>query len=183
MFNGGKRSQEARALDAHSDPRPQRAPQAGERFKITENEQEAQRVQTGADRRNKPASTQTDQPRADRDAPRAGQLQELNLIVQGDVDPDRKCTVRFLIKQSIESSTGERSSTSGRWIVRIRRAAGICFRRHHHWLPGEAFLETRKLAEREGCNQNVLYHHEAIDEVRAAYRRDAQTDQGKKNRH
>jgi len=148
------------------------APQAGERFKVVESEQEARQI---ANKRMQIAREQanraTKRISLDEIGRRLalGTFKELNLIVKGDVDGSVEALSDSLIKQSIETiqvnvlhkAVGQiaesdvlLASASDAIIIgfQVRPSAG-----------------ARKLAEREGVQikmYSIIY--EAIEEIRAA---------------
>ncbi|MCB0593835.1 MAG: translation initiation factor IF-2 [Lewinellaceae bacterium] len=148
------------------------APQAGERFKITENEQEARQIASKrAQIAREQANRATKRISLDEIGRRLalGNFKELNLIVKGDVDGSVEALSDSLIKQSIESIQVNVIHKAVGQIVEsdvLLASASDAIIIGFQVRPS---LGARKLAEREGVQikmYSIIY--EAIDEVRAA---------------
>ncbi|MCO6476887.1 MAG: translation initiation factor IF-2 [Phaeodactylibacter sp.] len=148
------------------------APQAGERFKVTENEQDARHIASKrAQIAREQANRATKRISLDEIGRRLalGNFKELNLIVKGDVDGSVEALSDSLIKQSIESVQVNVIHKAVGQIVEsdvLLASASDAIIIGFQVRPS---LSARKLAEREGV-QIKLYSiiYEAIDEVRAA---------------
>lgn len=148
------------------------APQAGERFKVTENEQEARHIASKrAQIAREQANRATKRISLDEIGRRLalGNFKELNLIVKGDVDGSVEALSDSLIKQSIETVQVNVIHKAVGQIVEsdvLLASASDAIIIGFQVRPS---LSARKLAEREGV-QIKLYSiiYEAIDEVRAA---------------
>ncbi len=142
------------------------APQAGERFKVVDSEQEARAI---ASKRGQiireQANRATKRISLDEIGRRLalGNFKELNLIVKGDVDGSIEALSDSLIKQSIESvQVNVIHIESDVLLASASDAIIIGFQ-------VRPSLGARKLAEREGIEikmYSVIY--KAIEEVRAA---------------
>ena len=148
------------------------APQAGERFKVTENEQEARQIASKrAQIAREQANRATKRISLDEIGRRLalGNFKELNLIVKGDVDGSVEALSDSLIKQSIESVQVNVIHKAVGQIVEsdvLLASASDAIIIGFQVRPS---LGARKLAEREGVQiktYSIIY--EAIDEVRAA---------------
>ncbi|MCB0564523.1 MAG: translation initiation factor IF-2 [Phaeodactylibacter sp.] len=148
------------------------APQAGERFKITENEQEARQIASKrAQIAREQANRATKRISLDEIGRRLalGNFKELNLIVKGDVDGSVEALSDSLIKQSIETIQVNVIHKAVGQIVEsdvLLASASDAIIIGFQVRPS---LGARKLAEREGVQikmYSIIY--EAIDEVRAA---------------
>ena len=148
------------------------APQAGERFKITETEQEARQIASKrAQIAREQANRATKRISLDEIGRRLalGNFKELNLIVKGDVDGSVEALSDSLIKQSIESIQVNVIHKAVGQIVEsdvLLASASDAIIIGFQVRPS---LGARKLAEREGVQikmYSIIY--EAIDEVRAA---------------
>ncbi|MCO6491866.1 MAG: translation initiation factor IF-2 [Phaeodactylibacter sp.] len=173
MFNErGKRVQEAGPATPILILGLSGAPQAGERFKVTENEQEARQIASKrAQIAREQANRATKRISLDEIGRRLalGNFKELNLIVKGDVDGSVEALSDSLIKQSIESVQVNVIHKAVGQIVEsdvLLASASDAIIIGFQVRPS---LAARKLAEREGV-QIKLYSiiYEAIDEVRAA---------------
>ncbi|MCB0598599.1 MAG: translation initiation factor IF-2 [Lewinellaceae bacterium] len=148
------------------------APQAGERFKVTENEQEARQIASKrAQIAREQANRATKRISLDEIGRRLalGNFKELNLIVKGDVDGSVEALSDSLIKQSIESIQVNVIHKAVGQIVEsdvLLASASDAIIIGFQVRPS---LGARKLAEREGVQiktYSIIY--EAIDEVRSA---------------
>ncbi len=148
------------------------APQAGERFKETESEQEARQIAT---KRSQIAREQTNRATKrislDEIGRRLalGSFKELNLIVKGDVDGSVEALSDSLIKQSVESI---QVNVIHKAVGQIIESDVLLATASDAIIIGfqvRPSMGARKLAEREGVEiktYSVIY--EAIDEIRAA---------------
>jgi len=148
------------------------APQAGERFKVVESEQEArslaskrgQIIREQANRATKRISLDEIGRRL-----ALGNFKELNLIVKGDVDGSIEALSDSLIKQSIESV---QVNVIHKAVGQIIESDVLLASASDAIIIGfqvRPSLGARKLAEREGIEiktYSVIY--KAIEEVRAA---------------
>ncbi len=148
------------------------APQAGERFKEVENEQEARQI---AAKRGQIAREQTNRATKrislDEIGRRLalGNFKELNLIVKGDVDGSVEALSDSLIKQSIESVQVNVIHKAVGQIIEsdvLLASASDAIVIGFQVRPS---MGARKLAEQEGVEiktYSIIY--EAIEEIRAA---------------
>jgi translation initiation factor IF-2 len=148
------------------------APQAGERFKVENSEQEARQLASKrAQILREQANRATKRISLDEIGRRLalGNFQELNLIVKGDVDGSVEALSDSLIKQSIETV---QVNVIHKAVGQIIESDVLLASASDAIIIGfqvRPSLGARKLAEREGV-QIKLYSiiYEAIDEVRAA---------------
>lgn len=148
------------------------APQAGERFKVTDNEQDARQIASKrAQIAREQANRATKRISLDEIGRRLalGNFKELNLIVKGDVDGSVEALSDSLIKQSIESI---QVNVIHKAVGQIIESDVLLASASDAIIIGfqvRPSLSARRLAEREGV-QIKLYSiiYEAIDEVRAA---------------
>jgi translation initiation factor IF-2 len=148
------------------------APQAGERFKVLENEQETKNLA------NKRAQLNREQQqRATRRVTlddlgrriKLGNFQQLNLIVKGDVDGSIEALSDSLLKQSIENI---QINIVHRAVGQITESDVLLAAASDAIIIGfqvRPSVSARRLAEQEGVDvrlYSVIY--DAIDEVRAA---------------
>ena len=148
------------------------APQAGEKFRVTENEPEARLIASKreqitreqANRANKRISLDEIGRRL-----ALGNFKELNLIVKGDVDGSIEALSDSLIKQSIESV---QVNVIHKAVGQIIESDVLLASASDAIIIGfqvRPSLGARKLAEREGVQikmYSIIY--EAIDEIRSA---------------
>ena len=148
------------------------APQAGERFKVEENEQDARQIASKrAQILREQANRATKRISLDEIGRRLalGNFQELNLIVKGDVDGSVEALSDSLIKQSIETVQVNVIHKAVGGIIEsdvLLASASDAIIIGFQVRPS---LSARKLAEREGVQiktYSIIY--EAIEEVRAA---------------
>jgi len=148
------------------------APQAGERFKVMDNEQEARQIASKrAQIAREQANRATKRISLDEIGRRLalGNFKELNLIVKGDVDGSVEALSDSLIKQSIESI---QVNVIHKAVGQIIESDVLLASASDAIIIGfqvRPSLSARKLAEREGVQikmYSIIY--EAIDEVRAA---------------
>ncbi|MCI4648869.1 translation initiation factor IF-2 [Phaeodactylibacter sp.] len=148
------------------------APQAGERFRVMENEQEARTLATKrAQISREQANRATKRISLDEIGRRLalGNFKELNLIVKGDVDGSVEALSDSLIKQSIESI---QVNVIHKAVGQIIESDVLLASASDAIIIGfqvRPSMGARKLAEREGVEINtysIIY--EAIEEVRAA---------------
>ncbi|WP_282775074.1 translation initiation factor IF-2 [Phaeodactylibacter xiamenensis] len=148
------------------------APQAGERFRVMENEQEARILATKrAQISREQANRATKRISLDEIGRRLalGNFKELNLIVKGDVDGSVEALSDSLIKQSIESI---QVNVIHKAVGQIIESDVLLASASDAIIIGfqvRPSMGARKLAEREGVEINtysIIY--EAIEEVRAA---------------
>ena len=148
------------------------APQAGEKFKETENEPEARQI---ASKRAQITREQTNRANKrislDEIGRRLalGNFKELNLIVKGDVDGSIEALSDSLIKQSIESV---QVNVIHKAVGQIIESDVLLASASDAIIIGfqvRPSLGARKLAEREGVeikSYSIIY--EAIEEIRSA---------------
>ncbi len=148
------------------------APQAGEKFRVTETEPEARLIASKreqitreqANRANKRISLDEIGRRL-----ALGNFKELNLIVKGDVDGSIEALTDSLIKQSIESV---QVNVIHKAVGQIIESDVLLASASDAIIIGfqvRPSLGARKLAEREGVQikmYSIIY--EAIDEIRSA---------------
>ncbi|HMQ47702.1 MAG TPA: translation initiation factor IF-2 [Saprospiraceae bacterium] len=148
------------------------APQAGERFKVIENEQEARQIAAKRAQISREQATRaTKRISLDEIGRRLalGNFKELNLIVKGDVDGSIEALSDSLIKQSIESVQVNVIHKAVGQIVEsdvLLASASDAIIIGFQVRPS---MNARKLAEKEGVQiktYSIIY--EAIGEVRAA---------------
>jgi len=148
------------------------APQAGERFRVMETEQEARTLATKrAQISREQANRATKRISLDEIGRRLalGNFKELNLIVKGDVDGSVEALSDSLIKQSIESI---QVNVIHKAVGQIIESDVLLASASDAIIIGfqvRPSMGARKLAEREGVEINtysIIY--EAIEEVRAA---------------
>ncbi len=148
------------------------APQAGERFKVEENEQDARQIASKrAQILREQANRATKRISLDEIGRRLalGNFQELNLIVKGDVDGSVEALSDSLIKQSIESV---QVNVIHKAVGQIIESDVLLASASDAIIIGfqvRPSLAARKLAEREGVQikmYSIIY--EAIEEIRAA---------------
>jgi translation initiation factor IF-2 len=148
------------------------APQAGERFRAMETEQEARTLATKrAQISREQANRATKRISLDEIGRRLalGNFKELNLIVKGDVDGSVEALSDSLIKQSIESI---QVNVIHKAVGQIIESDVLLASASDAIIIGfqvRPSMGARKLAEREGVEINtysIIY--EAIEEVRAA---------------
>lgn len=148
------------------------APQAGERFKVTENEQDARQLATKrAQISREQANRATKRISLDEIGRRLalGSFQELNLIIKGDVDGSVEALADSLIKQSIESV---QVNVIHKAVGQIIESDVLLASASDAIIIGfqvRPSLGARKLAEREGVEikmYSIIY--EAIEEIRSA---------------
>jgi translation initiation factor IF-2 len=148
------------------------APQAGERFRVMENEQEARTLATKrAQISREQANRATKRISLDEIGRRLalGNFKELNLIVKGDVDGSVEALSDSLIKQSIETI---QVNVIHKAVGQIIESDVLLASASDAIIIGfqvRPSMGARKLAEREGVEINtysIIY--EAIEEVRAA---------------
>jgi translation initiation factor IF-2 len=148
------------------------APQAGERFKVEDSEQDARQIASKrAQILREQANRATKRISLDEIGRRLalGNFQELNLIVKGDVDGSVEALSDSLIKQSIETV---QVNVIHKAVGQIIESDVLLASASDAIIIGfqvRPSVSARKLAEREGV-QIKLYSiiYEAIDEVRAA---------------
>jgi translation initiation factor IF-2 len=148
------------------------APQAGERFKVVDSEQEARQI---ANKRMQIAREQanraTKRISLDEIGRRLalGNFKELNLIVKGDVDGSVEALSDSLIKQSIETV---QVNVLHKAVGQIAESDVLLASASDAIIIGfqvRPSIGARKLAEREGVQikmYSIIY--EAIEEIRAA---------------
>ena len=148
------------------------APQAGERFKVTESEPEARNLATKrAQISREQANRATKRISLDEIGRRLalGNFKELNLIVKGDVDGSVEALADSLIKQSIETI---QVNVIHKAVGQIIESDVLLASASDAIIIGfqvRPSMGARKLAEREGVEINtysIIY--EAIGEIRAA---------------
>ncbi|MCB0570342.1 MAG: translation initiation factor IF-2 [Phaeodactylibacter sp.] len=148
------------------------APQAGERFKVEESEQDARQIASKrAQILREQANRATKRISLDEIGRRLalGNFQELNLIVKGDVDGSVEALSDALIKQTIESV---QVNVIHKAVGQIIESDVLLASASDAIIIGfqvRPSLGARKLAEREGVQiktYSIIY--EAIEEVRAA---------------
>ncbi|MEQ8705114.1 MAG: translation initiation factor IF-2 [Phaeodactylibacter sp.] len=148
------------------------APQAGERFRVMESEQEARTLATKrAQISREQANRATKRISLDEIGRRLalGNFKELNLIVKGDVDGSVEALADSLIKQSIESV---QVNVIHKAVGQIIESDVLLASASDAIIIGfqvRPSMGARRLAEREGVEINtysIIY--EAIEEVRAA---------------
>lgn len=148
------------------------APQAGERFKVMESEQETRNLATKrAQISREQANRATKRISLDEIGRRLalGNFKELNLIVKGDVDGSVEALADSLIKQSIETI---QVNVIHKAVGQIIESDVLLASASDAIIIGfqvRPSMGARKLAEREGVEINtysIIY--EAIEEVRAA---------------
>ncbi len=148
------------------------APQAGEKFKVSANEQEARqiaakRAQISREQTNR-ASKRISLDEIGRRLA-LGNFKELNLIVKGDVDGSIEALSDSLIKQSIESV---QVNVIHKAVGQIIESDVLLASASDAIIIGfqvRPSLNARKLAEREGVQiktYSIIY--EAIEEIRSA---------------
>ena len=148
------------------------APQAGEKFKVTENEPEARQIASKRAQINREQSNRANKRISlDEIARRLalGSFKELNLIVKGDVDGSIEALSDSLIKQSIESV---QVNVIHKAVGQIIESDVLLASASDAIIIGfqvRPSLGARKLAEREGVQiktYSIIY--EAIEEIRSA---------------
>ena len=148
------------------------APQAGERFRVMESEQEARSLATKrAQISREQANRATKRISLDEIGRRLalGNFKELNLIVKGDVDGSVEALADSLIKQSIETV---QVNVIHKAVGQIIESDVLLASASDAIIIGfqvRPSMGARKLAEREGVEINtysIIY--EAIEEVRSA---------------
>ncbi|TXB61864.1 translation initiation factor IF-2 [Phaeodactylibacter luteus] len=148
------------------------APQAGERFRVLESEQETRQLATKrAQIAREQANRATKRISLDEIGRRLalGSFKELNLIVKGDVDGSVEALSDSLIKQSIESV---QVNVIHKAVGQIIESDVLLASASDAIIIGfqvRPSLGARKLAEREGVEINtysIIY--EAIEEIRSA---------------
>jgi translation initiation factor IF-2 len=148
------------------------APQAGERFRVMESEQETRNLATKrAQISREQANRATKRISLDEIGRRLalGNFKELNLIVKGDVDGSVEALADSLIKQSIETI---QVNVIHKAVGQIIESDVLLASASDAIIIGfqvRPSMGARKLAEREGVEINtysIIY--EAIEEVRAA---------------
>src|SRR5690606_18189811 len=148
------------------------APQAGERFKVMDNEQEARQIASKrAQIAREQANRATKRISLDEIGRRLalGNFKELNLIVKGDVDGSVEALSDSLIKQSIESI---QVNVIHKAVGQIVESDVLLASASDAIIVGfqvRPSLAARKLAEKEGVEiktYSIIY--EAINEIKAA---------------
>lgn len=148
------------------------APQAGERFKIMENESEAKQLATKRARINREQTNRaTKRISLDEIGRRLalGTFKELNLIVKGDVDGSVEALSDSLIKLSLETV---QVNVIHRAVGQIAESDVLLATASDAIIIGfqvRPSLNARKLAEREGVEikmYSIIY--EAIEEIKLA---------------
>ena len=148
------------------------APQAGEKFKVLDSEQEARRIASSRAQINREQSNRASKRISLDEIGRRlalGNFKELNLIVKGDVDGSIEALADSLIKQSIESVQVNVIHKAVGQIIEsdvLLASASDAIVIGFQVRPS---IGARKLAEKEGV-QIKLYSiiYEAIEEVRSA---------------
>ena len=148
------------------------APQAGEKVKVMESEQEARRIASSRAQINREQSNRASKRISLDEIGRRlalGNFKELNLIVKGDVDGSIEALSDSLIKQSIESVQVNVIHKAVGQIIEsdvLLASASDAIVIGFQVRPSQG---ARKLAEKEGV-QIKLYSiiYEAIEEVRSA---------------
>ncbi len=148
------------------------APQAGEKFKVMPNEQEAKQLASKRERINREQQQRaTKRITLDMIGQRLqmGNFKELNLIVKGDVDGSIEALSDSLLKQSIKSL---QINIVHRAVGQITESDVLLAAASNAIIIGfqvRPSLSSRRLAEKEGVDirlYSVIY--DAIEEVRTA---------------
>lgn len=148
------------------------APQAGERFKVLENEQETKNLANKRAQLNREQQQRATRRLTLDDLGRRiklGNFQQLNLIVKGDVDGSIEALSDSLLKQSIENI---QINIVHRAVGQITESDVLLAAASDAIIIGfqvRPSVSARRLAEQEGVDvrlYSVIY--DAIDEVRAA---------------
>ncbi len=148
------------------------APQAGEKFKVTDNEQEARQIAAKRSQISREQSNRASKRISLDEIGRRlalGNFKELNLIVKGDVDGSIEALADSLIKQSIESV---QVNVIHKAVGQIIESDVLLASASDAIIIGfqvRPSLGARKLAEKEGVEiktYSIIY--EAIEEVRNA---------------
>lgn len=148
------------------------APQAGERFKVMDSEQEAKQIATKRMQiAREQANRATKRISLDEIGRRLalGNFKELNLIVKGDVDGSVEALSDSLIKQSIETVQVNVLHKAVGQIVESDVLLATASDAIIIGFQVRPSLNARKLAEREGVEikmYSIIY--KAIEEIRAA---------------
>ena len=148
------------------------APQAGEKFKVTDTEQEARQIATKRSQIAREQSNRASKRISLDEIGRRlalGNFKELNLIVKGDVDGSIEALSDSLIKQSIETV---QVNVIHKAVGQIIESDVLLASASDAIIIGfqvRPSLGARKLAEREGVeikSYSIIY--EAIEEIRSA---------------
>ena len=148
------------------------APQAGEKFKVTDTEQEARQIATKRSQISREQSNRASKRISLDEIGRRlalGNFKELNLIVKGDVDGSIEALADSLIKQSIESV---QVNVIHKAVGQIIESDVLLASASDAIIIGfqvRPSLGARKLAEKEGVEiktYSIIY--EAIEEIRSA---------------
>lgn len=148
------------------------APQAGEKFKVTDTEQEARQIATKRSQIAREQSNRASKRISLDEIGRRlalGNFKELNLIVKGDVDGSIEALSDSLIKQSIETV---QVNVIHKAVGQIIESDVLLASASDAIIIGfqvRPSLSARKLAEKEGVEikmYSIIY--EAIEEVRSA---------------
>ncbi len=151
------------------------APQAGEKFREFDNEQDARAVAAYRGQINREQTNRASKRISLDEIGRRlalGSFKELNLIIKGDVDGSIEAMADSLQKLSIERIQVNILHQAVGQIVESDVLACFRFGCNHHRFPGSSFTGGKKTGREGRCrDQAILYHLRSDQRDQGSYRR------------